>query len=201
MLAGCWSPSSGLMGDWGEASSSETLVQRSEDASLSDGGQGHRGPGTTRLFPEGSGQGGAGGAGRAHSSWGRAVRETRFRDRDGAESRVHLSAEATAPAGPALPRRRARTPETRPRRPRPSAAVAHFRFPSRDRPARAGAGLRGRPGGAGSATQAPGERVAGAGSGSAPAAAETALCFRGRGHDSLGFRRRTCCQGGAAAVR
>lgn len=191
MLAGCWSPSSGLKGDWGEASKfGDARAERSEDASPRDGGQGHRAPGTTRLFPE-SGQGGAGGSRQDAQLWDRAVRETRLRDRDGAESRVHPQRQGDSPAGPGLPReapvhrRRASEalgpqqlsalpfPVARPARPHGGGPCAAWRRRSatRRRPRALG------------------------GAGSAPVASETGLCFRGRGHDSLGFRRRTrwCC--------
>ena len=89
----------------GRRSSSETHVQRSEDASPRDSRQGHRGPGTTRLFPErGRARVAPGGSRQGAQLWGRAVRETRLRDRDGAESRVHPQHRGDSPAGPALPR-------------------------------------------------------------------------------------------------
>ena len=105
VLAGYWSPSSGLMGDWGKAlkfgdARAEVrgrLPERQQTGS----------PGTrnhTPLSREGSGQGGARGNRQGAQLWGRAVRETRLRDRDGAESRVHPQHRGNSPAGPALPR-------------------------------------------------------------------------------------------------
>lgn len=88
-------------------SSLETLVQRSEDASPSDGGQGHRGPGTTRLFPEGSGQGGAGSRQGAYSC---GVERS---GRRGSGTATAPNRECTLSAGRRQPRRPSPTQETR----------------------------------------------------------------------------------------
>lgn len=167
-------------------------MQRSEDASPRDGGQGHRGHGTTRLFPErGRARVAPGEAGRAHSC-GIERSERRGSGTATAPNReCTLSAKATAPQAQPYLEMRQDTGDA-PAQPSALSSGPHFRFPSRDRPARTGAGPA-RPGGDGSATR---RRLrARGGAGSAPVASETALCFRGRGHDSLGFRRRTrwCC--------
>lgn len=131
-------------------------MQRSEDASPSDGGQGHRGP-EPRLFPEGSGQGGAGEqAGR--TAVGSGGRETRFRDRDGAESRVHPQRRGDGPREPSPTRDAPRTPETAPAA--LGLAAGTFRFRRETARPRRGGLPPGREGAGARHAQAP-ERVAG----------------------------------------
>lgn len=192
-LLGCWSPSSGLMGDWGggQVRRHSCRGQRTPPRATVDRVTGDPEPHASflRVRPGVA----PGGARQGAQLWGQAVRR-RGSGTTAAPGRSALSAEATAPQVPALLERRARTPETAPTPPSAlSSSHAHFRFRRETAPPARGRGLRGRPGAAGSATRRRLRARGGAGSGSAPVA--TALCFRGRGHDSLGFRRRTrwCC--------
>jgi len=124
----------------GRRSSSETHVQRSEDASPRDNRQGHRGPETTRLFPErGRARVAPGGTGRAHSC---GVERSGRRGSGTATApnrECILSTEAIAPQAQPYLETRQDTGDV-PTPPSALSSGAHFRFPSRDRPAHERAG-------------------------------------------------------------
>ena len=138
VLAGCYGPGSEQPGHWGRRPSSETPNAKVR-GHLPTADRDHTATqNCTPLSGEGSGQGGSGRSRQGARLWGHAVRETRPRDRDGAEPRAQPPRRGdgrerptrAGPTSPALPRDAPAQPETRPHNPRPVAAAAHFRFRS-----------------------------------------------------------------------